>query len=645
MSQLAARIAERIGDPGGLGDALTDLGEIYGRQNRAAQALDCLQKSLVIYEQTQDKKGMARALYEIGRTHYLNRPDQTLEYVRRSLALSEEIGDESSVALSLIALGGVHQTQGRNELALECYQKSRALSERLNDKAILEKALNNIGDLYVFQGRYGEALAYLQKAIKINEEMQSAANKLFMAYHLHNIGRVYDHQGRNDQALEYYSKSLKIREDVNDIDGIGASQNNIGVIYKSQGLYEQALEWFQKSLKLFEEVTDEDGIAYTSGNIGDIYRRQGRYDLALEHLLKSLQLHEKIGGPLGTSVALRDLARLYQDQGSYAEMLEVSRRAARLAEEANAPEDLWNAQECVGRALRALGEPAQARQSFLAAIATIESLRHQVAGSGEQQQGFLEDKLSPWLDMIDLLVLQRQYAEALTFAERSKARVLLDMLQAGRTNIRKSLSPEERRTEEEQRLRLVGLNSLLTGELRRDQPDQARVTELKAGIAKARLEYEALETNLYVAHPELQVHRGEASIIKAEELKTLLPDSKSVLLEYVVTEEVIYLFAVTEKQSQPAPEVHVFALPVKQTDLAKQVEAFRQQLAGRDLDFRGSAHKLYDLLLKPAQSLLRGKSSLVIVPDDKLWELSFQALLAEDNRYLIESSAVSYAPH
>ena len=52
------------------------------------------------------------------------------------------------------------------------------------------------------------------------------------------------------------------------------------------------------------------------------------------------------------------------------------------------------------------------------------------------------------------------------------------------------------------------------------------------------------------------------------------------------------------------------------------------QLAGRDLGFRASAHKLYELLLKPAQAQLRGKTNLVIAPDDKLWELPFQALLS-----------------
>ena len=96
--------------------------------------------------------------------------------------------------------------------------------------------------------------------------------------------------------------------------------------------------------------------------------------------------------------------------------------------------------------------------------------------------------------------------------------MLLDVLEAGRPSLLKSLSPQEQQTEEKQRLQLVALNSQLTSELRRDRPDLSRVAELKAAITKARLEYEALETDLYVAHPELRVHRGEASIIKTEEL-------------------------------------------------------------------------------------------------------------------------------
>src|SRR5262249_15856382 len=129
-----------------------------------------------------------------------------------------------------------------------------------------------------------------------------------------------------------------------------------------------------------------------------------------------------------------------------------------------------------------------------------------------------------------------------------------------------------------------------------------------------------------------------------EDLTALLPDTASALLEYVVTDDATYLFVVTKSQGRAEAETKVFTIPIKQTDLAKQVETFRRRVAERNLNFPASPNKLYDLLLKPARSLLGGKSSLVIVPDDRLWELPFQALLDEGDRYVIERSAVSYAP-
>jgi hypothetical protein len=96
--------------------------------------------------------------------------------------------------------------------------------------------------------------------------------------------------------------------------------------------------------------------------------------------------------------------------------------------------------------------------------------------------------------------------------------VLLDALQTGRSNIRKSLSASEREAEEQQRLRLASLNSQLTTELRREKQDLSRVNEVRADLERARLEFEDFRTRLYAAHPELKVQRGEASIIKADEL-------------------------------------------------------------------------------------------------------------------------------
>src|SRR5262249_16070890 len=162
---------------------------------------------------------------------------------------------------------------------------------------------------------------------------------------------------------------------------------------------------------------------------------------------------------------------------------------------------------------------------------------------------------------------------------------------------------------------------------RREKPDQARLDELKSLREKARLNYEAFQTSLYAAHPELALHRGEAPVIKADEITALVAVADSVLLEYVVTDDMTYFFLNTK-----AASVQVYTLPIKRDELSKQTESLHGKLAGRDLGFRASAAKLYGLLLKPAQAQLRGKTNLLIVPDDNLWELPFQALLAEDGR-------------
>src|SRR4029450_1004701 len=98
--------------------------------------------------------------------------------------------------------------------------------------------------------------------------------------------------------------------------------------------------------------------------------------------------------------------------------------------------------------------------------------------------------------------------------------------------------------------------------------------------------------------------RGESPIINPEELTQLLPGSASVLLEYTVTDDITYLFAITKPIGKAQPDIRVYTLAIKRGELAKQIEAFRHQLAGRDLGFRASAIRLYDLLVKPAETQL-----------------------------------------
>src|SRR6185503_15124531 len=154
------------------------------------------------------------------------------------------------------------------------------------------------------------------------------------------------------------------------------------------------------------------------------------------------------------------------------------------------------------------------------------------------------------------------------------------------------------------------------------------------------------------AHPELRVKRGKSDPLKLEDASSLLPDEHSALLEYVVTEDKTFLFVVSREHvvagsggsQSRGPVLTVYTLNVKEAEIAKRAEAFRQQLGRRDFRFGRAAADLYDLLLRPASVQLANKNLLIIVPDAALWQLPFQALQQSDNRFLLEDSAICYAP-
>lgn len=598
--QVAQEIAERIFDQQGLALSFKGFGIVHHRQGDYDRALDYYRKSMALSEASGDKAGVAKLLNNIGLVYYMQGDyDHALELCGQALTLSETIGAKDVVSVALNGIGLIHSSQGNYRLALEYYQRAAPMYEAADDKTNAAGILNNIGNLYLKQGNYQLALDYHQRSLALAEALgsQRLVNNAFS-----NIGTAHHLQGDYSGALELYRKSLSIKEKLGDKAGIARMLSSIGRAYRDQNNYAAALEHLNQSLTLFEALGEKPSIARTLMNIGYVYGLQGQHNSALEW----------------------------------------SERAIALASQTGNREILWGAQTVAGNARRALNQPVAARKSFEEAIANIETLRTQVAGGEQAQQLFFENKLAPYHALVELLIADKQIEEALAYAERAKSRVLLDVLRSGRMNINKAMTAPEQAQERQLKSALVSLNTQLTRENARPQPDRPRLANLQAQLQKSRLEYEAFETSAYAAHPELKTQRGEANVISLAEAGSLLPDAKSALLEYVVTDDKTYLFVLTRTRETPA--VQVFILDVKRKDLIQRAERFRQQLAQRDLRFEASAHELFDSLVTPAQALLQDKTTLVIVPDGILWELPFQALQDSRKRYLIEDHALSYAP-
>ncbi|MGH9767295.1 MAG: CHAT domain-containing protein, partial [Blastocatellia bacterium] len=289
-----------------------------------------------------------------------------------------------------------------------------------------------------------------------------------------------------------------------------------------------------------------------------------------------------------------------------------------------------------------------ARRAFVEAISTIETLRPQQHRG--QQPRFYESRLAPYLAMVDVAISEGKGLEAFDFAQRAKSRVLLGVLQSAKVWINKTMTPREREQERNFLAGVATLNTQIYREQERQKPNSARLGELTEKLRKARKDYAAFRDKLFALRPQLKILRGEGKPLNSTQAAALLTGVETALLDFVETDESVYLFAFTKNQKsggrskQPVSPLKIYVLGTNRVDLHDRVMKFQEAIAGRSDDAQAQARELYDLLLKPAQEQLAARKHLVIAPDAVLWNLPFQALRTEDDHYLIENYAVSYTP-
>jgi CHAT domain-containing protein len=542
-----------------------------------------------------------------------------------------------ALARALIDNGNQLFRQGSFARAADVYRLAQRIAEQISDQVGIAGALGSLGRVRDAQGNYAQALESYQKGLVLFEAI---GDKIGISATLNNIGMVYFNLNHHAQALEYYKRFLLLSESLGDQRRIGIAYGNIAGIYYAQDDHARALEYSQKGLAIREAMGDEAGIAAILSHMGSIYSHQGDHELSLKCYRRSLEINEARGDEFRKPLVLAGMAEVYNRQGQATEALALANRASALARRIGSLEHLWQALHVAGDARRVMGQPAQARSAFEESIAVIEALRSGVTGEQEQQRYF-ESQTSPYVALVELLIGERKPHEALTYAERAKSRVLLDVLLGGKVNITRAMTQQEQERERALKDELVQLNTRLSTEKIRKDPDQTRLAELETQLTKARLDLEAFRSALYAAHPELGVSRGEVEPLIASEAGALLPDTKTALLEFVVAKDRTYLFVLTR---QPQIEVRPYPLDVSEKDLNDRIDRFRQMLANADHRFSAAARDLYRLLLQPAAEQLRGKSRLVVVPDGPLWELPIQALQSTEGRYFIEDHSIAYVP-
>jgi CHAT domain-containing protein/Tfp pilus assembly protein PilF len=588
-------------------------------------------------EQAGDGVGLAAVLN--GRANLLRRRgdyEGGLELLRRAEALFTAAGDAPRVAAALNNQAVLHRFLGDYDRALALYQRALDLSREQGNGRNVAMALNNIGVVLSNRGDHRRALDHFQRSLA-----GTAEDDPFRADIFANIGDLFQAQGSYGLAADHYRRALETHQRASPGE-VPYDQAELGLLALIEGRLDEAERWFREAFAGAEKAEDASVAGDVLAHLGALALARGQPQQAHALYTDSRARAEATGDPEMQCSAATGQARAALATSHAAEAAEAARHAADLAERLDSPRLLWPALSALGHAQLSLGRDDEARRAFEGAVAAIEDWRQRVVGGEEQRQAFLEDKLEPYHALLDLLAASGRFPEALACAERARARTLSDVLEGGRVRLAARLGEAERG--EERALE----RQLLQQHARRAAAGQARgaPAEIRAhddAIQEARRALAAFQVRAYAARPELGLARGAAPPVSLADVAPLI-DARTAALVYAVTPARVHLFVLTRDPGAPDVRLEHHLLSVAPSDLARRVEAFRRQLAARDLDFSGAAQRLYADLLGPARRRLAGRTRLVLLPDAALWALPFAALAPRPGRSLVEQAALWYAP-
>ncbi|MEM9043606.1 MAG: CHAT domain-containing protein [Pseudomonadota bacterium] len=275
----------------------------------------------------------------------------------------------------------------------------------------------------------------------------------------------------------------------------------------------------------------------------------------------------------------------------------------------------WQALHGRGRIALAEGDPAAAIRYFEQAIDVIEGQRRSI-DTEAGRVSYVGGKQDVYRDMISTLIDSGRAGDAFAFAERGKARALVDLLATKDNFGSGAVRPRE----------AALLKQYQAEEVRLASEARTRGTALTADRNSAR---RALETQA----PELAA-LVTVPAYTAGELQALIP-ADTTLVEYYKEGDALFAFVVTRDS--------ITARRMDGSRVDAAVSQFRRQLGSPTGDgYRRSGAVLFETLIEPLRDQI-SDSELIIVPHGSLHYMPWNAL-PTGSGFLIDDYEISILP-
>ena len=589
------------------------------------QAIDYYQKALSIRKKITDVPdslvipSVILGYSNIGLCYYwLQNPYEAIGYILKGIQVANDFPEKRLILNTYMKLylvaARIYYDIGDYDNALKYYsfiihyQVDRGDSEQ---KKILTRwrilALIEKGDMQAWPLNLPEmAISDLNDGIHELQKNKNTENDYLLINAYHKLGLAYNSVNDYRQSSSYYKKSIAASSQYNTYENVFDSYINLCALYIENNKLDSAEIFLRKAKTYVDEFSTPDIWFDIYDNLGDLEYKKGNYIKSVEYDNKALQCiipdfkpSRIYDQPVLTDVAIPDKPRLLYSLSSKANTL------LRLA--------------CIDNSTETLED---AYKTYLLADYVIGLMRSGFQADASKMNLVMMAKpvYEKAIETCWLLYNKTQsdscFTQAFRFSEKSRSIILLD---AVRKTTAKSKLPESIiRNEKELNLKVnyfekqVALNNL-------DESVSSLSVNFYDSLLIYRRKHEQIINSIKTSYPDYHAAIYEQNVSSPDEVKSFLEPGQT-FIEYFVGDSNLYAFAINQNNKG-------FIRIAAKDSLKYWVNTFSGNIRLKDQQFILPGYKLYTCLIKSVEKKVPLDTKLILVPDDILSSISFDALV------------------
>lgn len=311
---LSKRAIERIPEKKQTADTLLSFGEKQQNAGKFLESMVFFEKSLKIYQNLKDQKGIGNCFNKIATTYYYQGDYlKALSYYTKCKETYEKVNFKKGISSALNNMGAVYYYLGNYPKALEFYNQAIKIQKKIGDKKIIAATTQNIGGIYVDIKDYSNAMIYSKKANFLYNELKDSIG---ISHNLNGAGKIYMMQKQYTKAYDLFAQALAIADKIDYKQKKIEVLYNLGELFSIQGNINKSLSYYNFCLESSKKINSLQYIGITQVAIGAILNKLGKSDDAVKKCKTSLSIAENLGAVSLKKDACKCLYEAFKAKGN-----------------------------------------------------------------------------------------------------------------------------------------------------------------------------------------------------------------------------------------------------------------------------------------------------------------------------------------